>query len=242
MEYVNNGVSIVVPCYNESANLRKNMEKLMDFLDTLKIEYELILVNDGSKDSTLLVMDEITTLNPSRNIIPMHYGSNRGKGYATRLGLSKASYGKVFFMDADLSTDINHIPEFANLLDSHNIVIGSRKKPGDNIIEKQTPFRVFVGKSAKLITSAIIDLDFYDTQCGFKAFRKDVLDDILPELTIDEFCFDVEILYVAKLLGYGFLEVPVNWKNDPNSSVNPIKDGIKFARDLLLIRKSHRRG
>lgn len=235
-------VSIIVPCYNEGKNLVRNMEKLIRYCKIEKLNVEYLLINDGSSDDTLLKMKEVQESFADEKIRVFEYGGNRGKGYAVRYGFKEALGERIFFMDADLSTDIRHVTEFLRLLETHPIVIGSRKKPGDNIIYKQSPFRVFIGKGAKLVTEAIIDLDFYDTQCGFKAFRREVIDDIMPHLQIDRFCFDVEILYLGKSYGYNFEEVPVNWKNDPNSSVHPVKDGLKFAMDLLKIRKLHRRG
>lgn len=235
-------LSLVVPCYNESKSLKETMGRVIGHMENIPLRYELILVNDGSKDNTVKVMEEIQELHGKDIVKIASYEKNRGKGYAVRLGLSEALGENIIFMDADLSTDLSHITEFVELLRVHNVVIGSRKIPGCQIRKKQTPFRVLIGKTAKLVTSAIVDLDFYDTQCGFKGFRHEVVYDILPELTIDRFCFDVEMLYVAKLKGFGFKEVPVIWMNREESTVNPIKDGMKFATDLIKIRKTHKGG
>lgn len=233
-------LSLVVPCYNESATLVDKMTAVVEYMKTLPYHYELILVNDGSKDNTAAKILEIHELFP--DVVKVSgYTENRGKGFAVRRGMAEASGENIFFMDADLSTKLDHIEEFMGLLQEHSVVIGSRKIPGCKIVKKQTPFRVFVGKTAKLVTSTIVDLDFYDTQCGFKAFKKEVVKVMLPELTIDRFCFDVEMLYVAKLHGYAFKEVPVVWENREESTVNPVRDGIKFAQDLVRIRNTHKR-
>lgn len=235
-------LSLVVPCYNESKGLKEAMGRLIDHMDNIPLRYELILVNDGSRDNTADIMTEIQEIYGEDVVKIINYEKNRGKGYAVRLGLTDALGENIIFMDADLSTDLSHITEFVELLQKHNVVIGSRKMPGCLIEKKQTPFRVFLGKTAKIVTSTIVDLDFYDTQCGFKGFRNEVAKAILPDLTIDRFCFDVEMLYVAKLKGYGFKETPVIWRNREESTVNPIRDGLKFTSDLIKIRKTHKGG
>lgn len=235
-------ISLVVPCYNESAELEQNTDKVVEHMRSLKkYSFEVLLVNDGSKDTTKEKIAELEKKYPSE-VRALGYDENRGKGYAVRYGMERALGGKIIFMDADLSTDIKHIEEFALLLEDHPIVIGSRKIPGSSIVKKQTPFRVFIGKIARLVTQSIVGLNFYDTQCGFKAFTDKAYEDIGKELVIDRFCFDVEMLYIAKRKGYDVKETPVVWKNREDSTVNPIRDGIKFASDLIRIRKIHKGG
>lgn len=234
-------LSIVIPCYNEGLEIEENVGKVLDYLKTVPLSHEVILVDDGSKDDTLLKIQSLSKRYQNK-VKALTLGKNRGKGMAVREGMKIAKGEYIFFMDADLSTKLHHIEEFSLFLKEYPVVIGSRKMPSSQIEKSQTPFRMFIGKIARLVTMSIVEMNYNDTQCGFKGFRRDAAEKILPLLTIERFCFDVEMLYVAQnILGMDILETAVVWKNREDSKVSPIKDGIKFTQDLIRIRKIHKK-
>lgn len=233
------GLSIVIPCYNEAKSITKSVDRVYDYVVGLTYPCEILLVNDGSKDQTRHVLQELEKRYPGV-VKALGYTSNMGKGYAVRYGMEDAIYDRVLFMDADLSTDIRHIDEFYQEGDQYDVLIGVRRPGEKNVIVRQGYFRQLIGFLARKITRALTHLRFDDTQCGFKMFNRHVLQDILPDLQVNRFCFDVEMLYVAQKRGFGIKDKPVTWVNDPDSRVNPIRDGIRFYRDLLRIRRIHR--
>lgn len=229
-------ISIVIPCYNEGRNLYNNVKKTYDYLKTLGYEFEIIISNDGSTDNTTEVVKQIQK--DFENIIFIGDGINRGKGYAVKKGMLESSGDIVYFMDADLSTDLKAIQDTLPMFKENDIVIGTRKTKEANIIERQPIKRFIIGRLSVKIINAIIPLNLTDTQCGFKGFKKEIINKVFPKQTINGFAFDVELLYISKLLGYSIKEVPVTWENDENSSVKVLRDSYRFFKALFKIRSN----
>ena len=224
-------LSIVVPCYNESKDIAKNSEIIKSYLENLKQDYELILVNDGSKDNTKEVIEAIP------GVKALSYEPNRGKGGAVKYGIENATGDYVLFMDADLSTNLEAIERFIKLAPNYDMVIGSRHAKDSVIKKKQPALRVFIGWCCRRLVNMKFHFKFKDTQCGFKAMRTDIAKKIVAKQVVNNFAFDVEYLYIAKLNNLSIYEMGVIWADDRGSTVSPLKSSIKFFKDLSFIKK-----
>lgn len=228
-------LSVIIPAYNEERRLPKTLEDIDRYLSEQNYDYEIIVVNDGSKDKTAEVVRKLQ--NQIRNLRLIDNKENHGKGYVVRQGFMEAKGDYRVFTDADNSTSIDQIekmwPEFEKGFD---VVIGSRDVKGAILDPPQPFFRQLVGEGFKIFRKIIVGLwDLEDTQCGFKGFTKKVVEDVFPKCKIDRFAFDPEILVLAKKMGYKIKEIPILWKNDPESKVK-FKSMIKMAIDLIKIR------
>ena len=224
-------LSIVVPCYNESKDIAKNSEIIRNYLDTIKQDYELILVNDGSKDNTKEVIESIP------GVKALSYEPNRGKGGAVKYGIENATGDYVLFMDADLSTNLEAVKRYIEIAPNYDVVIGSRHAKDSVIKKKQPALRVFIGWCCRKLVNMKFHLHFKDTQCGFKAMRTDIAKKIVSKQVVNNFAFDVEYLYIAKLNNLSIYEMGVIWADDRGSTVSPLKSSIKFFKDLSFIKK-----
>ena len=224
-------LSIVVPCYNESKDIAKNSEIIKNYLESIKQDYELILVNDGSKDNTKEVIEAIP------GVKALSYEPNRGKGGAVKYGIENATGDYVLFMDADLSTDLEAIDRFIKIAHNYDMVIGSRHAKDSVIKKKQPALRVFIGWCCRKLVNMKFHFKYKDTQCGFKAMRTDIAKKIVSKQVVNNFAFDVEYLYIAKLNNLSIYEMGVIWADDRGSTVSPLKSSIKFFKDLSFIKK-----
>ena len=224
-------LSIVVPCYNESKDIAKNSEIIKNYLESIKQDYELILVNDGSKDNTKEVIEAIP------GVKALSYEPNRGKGGAVKYGIENATGDYVLFMDADLSTDLEAIDKFIQLAPNYDMVIGSIHAKDSVIKKKQPALRVFIGWCCRKLVNMKFHFKYKDTQCGFKAMRTDIAKKIVSKQVVNNFAFDVEYLYIAKLNNLSIYEMGVIWADDRGSTVSPLKSSIKFFKDLSFIKK-----
>ncbi len=226
-------LSIIIPCYNEGETIRDNINnRVIPYLKYKNIKYELIVVNDGSTDNTL---DEIISLG---NVNVVSYTPNRGKGYAVKQGLIEAKGDYILFMDADLSTDLKAIEDVIQFQKDYDLIIGSRHHKASVLVKKQSLLRRFIGLGCRILVNMKFHFHFSDTQCGFKAMNKELAKLIIEKQTIDNFAFDVEYLYIAKLNKKKIKEIPVVWENDRSSTVSPLRSSIKFFKDLKLIKKN----
>lgn len=228
-------LSVVIPAYNEEKRLPKTLADIDKYLSKQSYNYEIVVVNDGSKDRTV----EVTkSLMPGiNNLRIVDYKENHGKGYVVRLGMLEAKGRYRLFTDADNSTSINQVEKMWPFFEKgFDIVIGSRDVKGAVLDPPQPPARIFLGETFGFLTNLLVGTwGIADTQCGFKGFSQKAAEDIFPRCKINRFAFDPEMLMIAKRLGYKIKEVPVNWKNDPNSKVK-FKSMVKMGRDLVNIR------
>lgn len=226
-------LSIIIPCYNEGETVKDNItNRVIPYLKYKNIKYELIVVNDGSTDNTL---EEIVSLG---NVNVVSYTPNRGKGYAIKQGLIEAKGDYILFMDADLSTDLKAIEDVIQFQKDYDLIIGSRHHKASVIVKKQPLLRRFIGLGCRILVNMKFHFHFSDTQCGFKAMNKELAKLLIEKQTIDNFAFDVEYLYIAKLNKKKVKEIPVVWENDRSSTVSPLQSSIKFFKDLKLIKKN----
>lgn len=225
-------LSVIIPCYNEASALTKNVSVVLNKLHSLSIDSELILVNDGSKDSTKEVIESL------EGVIPSGYDVNRGKGGAVQQGIKDATGDYVLFMDADLSTDLEALDRLIPILDQYDFIIGSRHHKDSQIPIKQPAKRRLIGWFCRKIVNHKFKMKYSDTQCGFKAIRTSIAKKMIEKQIILGFAFDVEYLYIAKLNNLVVHEIGVTWRDDRGSTVSPLKSSVKFFKDLKLIKKN----
>ena len=237
-------LSIVVPAYNEADRLGNSLGAIVSYLSDNFPDAELIVVDDGSSDKTAQIarqrLDEGERLRTSL----ISYKSNLGKGRAVRLGLLAARGDIALFSDADLSTPISEAPKLIEPIETGvcDVAFGSRALDRELIGVRQSWRREQGGRVFNLAVRLATGLPFWDTQCGFKAFRMSVCRPLIEAATIDRFGFDVELLYLAYKAGLKLKEIPVRWDHNEGSKVNLASDSLKMLSEVGLIRQQARRG
>ena len=227
-------LTIIVPSYNEELRLPPSLLSIALYLRTLSWPTEVIVVNDGSKDHTAEVAasfaDRIANLRVVEN------GENRGKGFSVRHGMREAKGEIVLFTDADLSAPIEEADKLIKALEQYDVAIGSRAMNRNLIEVHESAFREFAGIVFNWIVRVVLLLPFVDTQCGFKAFRRERCRIIFEQQRIERFGFDPELLYLARHHGLKAVEIPVRWSHSPATKVNMLRDSIQMFVDVFTIR------
>jgi len=233
-------LSVIIPAYNESARIGQSLEQVYSYLRQQSIPSEVIVVDDGSTDDTAKVVKGHIIHQPGApvRIILLSNPSNMGKGYSIKTGVLHAGGSIVAFTDADLSAPITELDKLLEPIrqGTHDIVIGSRAINRSLIGRRQSPWREYAGRMFNLLIRVILGLKFKDTQCGFKAYRRDLIVPIFKKQQIQGFSFDVEILYLALRQGLRVQEVAVIWNHVEGSRVHMIKDSLRMFGGLLKIR------
>jgi dolichyl-phosphate beta-glucosyltransferase len=228
-------LSIVIPAYNEEQRLPRTIEQIERYLDGRRLDYELIIVDDGSSDGTRQVMDAAAQRNGKIRLEALP--ANRGKGRALATGVGVAKGDEVLVTDADLSTPIEELEKLeAALKAGAGVAIGSRAVKGSQIEIPQPIYRVLMGKVFNLIVQVVLLPGVWDTQCGFKLFRADVAHPVFAALTTDGFGYDPEVLYLAKRSGVTIAEVPVVWRHSAPTKVLPIRSSIDMFKHVVRVK------
>jgi glycosyltransferase involved in cell wall biosynthesis len=240
-------LSVVIPAYNEEGRLPKTLDSIFAYLQKKSYRAEIIVVDDGSSDRTAEIVSAYRQKysdpkNPELRLVSN--GGNRGKGFSVRHGMLEALGEIALFTDADLSTPIQEADKLlAPLQDrAYDASIGSRAMDRSLIAVHQSAIREQAGIFFNRMVRWIMGIQFSDTQCGFKAFRRDRSRIIFEQQRVERFGFDPEILFLAKRHGLRVLEVPVRWSHDAATKVNVAGDGIRMFLELLLIRWNAVRG
>ena len=232
-------LSIVIPAYNEAHRLPGNLPKLLTCLDALALPggFEVIVVVEKSEDDTV---ERCRAAAADRSEVQVVQNPvKRGKGYAVRVGMLRSSGDVAFFMDADLSTPLESVGEFLAHFRSHPdtaVLIGNRRHPQSIIGVPQGFLRRKLSDAFNLVVQALILPGCADTQCGFKAFRHDAAQAIFSRQHLDGFSFDLEVPLLAQRLGYVVEDLPVDWCDEPASTLRPMRDGMKMLRDIFVVR------
>ncbi|MCF0117918.1 MAG: glycosyltransferase, partial [Bacilli bacterium] len=234
-------LSLVFPAYNEEKRLSPALEKAVNYFSSLGIKYEIIIVNDGSKDKTFdLIQNEIKKyssfqyLTNKPEIIMVNYKKNGGKGYAVRTGMQYIRGKYTLMIDSDGATDIKDYESLYKTIENEEyaLAIGSRK-----IITEQVErvwYRNIIGIINNIFIKVLIGIkDIKDTQCGFKLFTRKAAIDLFTNLHLVRWAFDVDLLYISQKLKIKVIEVPVNWKEIPGSKLVLLPATISFFRDYF---------
>jgi len=230
-------ISVVVPAYNEELRLSTTLALMWRSLRRRFSQFELIVVNDGSNDGTAAVVEAYSRNRQEVSLIS--YPVNRGKGYAVRQGVLASRGQYVLLCDADLSTPIREVEKLLRAMEQYDIAIGSRAISDSHIAQYQPFYRILMGKTFNKFVQLISVPGIRDTQCGFKCFGGDLARSLFSKCKINGFCFDVEVLSLARRRGIKIKEVGVYWKNSSESKVHPVLHSLQMLRDLFRIRLSH---
>ena len=237
-------LSLVIPAYNEAARLGRTLQAAFEYLNAQTYESEIIVVDDGSTDETAQVASEsFENFSGRTSSHVIRVPVNRGKGHAVRVGLLAARAPIALFSDADLSTPLSETPKLVAPIRAgeYDLVFGSRALDRSLIGTHQPWRREQSGRVFNLVMRLATGLPFWDTQCGFKAFRLDVCRPIIEASRIDRFGFDVELLYVAHLAGLRLDERAVRWNDVAGSKVS-FMNGLHGFLELRELRREARRG
>ena len=234
-------LSVVVPAFDEAARLGPTLDAIRRFLDSRRFTSEVIVVVDGGGDGTLELARGVGLEWPA--LVVLHHQPNRGKGYAVRRGMLAARGRYRLFSDADLSTPIEEVDRLIDALDDGvDIAIGSRALPASDVRVRQAWWRQSMGRIFNQVVRRLAVPGIRDTQCGFKCLRGEAAEQIFERQRIAGFSFDVELLWIARKLGFRVVEVPVTWVNDPLSRVHPARDSARMLVDLVRLRVDDWRG
>ena len=227
--------SIVIPAYNESARIPATLESVVAAIRANHWSAEVIVVNDGSRDSTAQLVREFSFHAPEVRLI--ENPGNRGKGYSVRSGILQALGDVVMFTDADLSAPMEEAERlFAAIAGGADIAIGSRWLEKGRQTHRQPLYRQFFGRCFNAVCRMVMQLPFADTQCGFKAFTRAAAQTVFQLQTIERWGFDPEILFIAIKRGFRIVEVPVSWAHDERTRMSYLKDGMQMLKELALVR------
>lgn len=232
-------LSLVIPAYNEQARLPYTLGEIERFVAEHDLDCEIIVVDNGSDDATSVVVQQAMLRSSHLRLMRT---DRRGKGLAVRTGVLAAAGQVVLFADADLSWSLDDLLRLPALVSTRApIVIGSREGQGSHRVGE--PFyRHLMGRIFNGIVQRLAVPGIEDTQCGFKAFRGDVARAVFSQQRLRGFGFDVEVLFIARHLGFEVREVPLQWEHKENSRVQPLADSLRMLADVLAVRLNASRG
>lgn len=234
-------LSVVIPAYQEETRLRGSLSSLRDYLINQNYSWEVIVVDDGSRDQTSRIPLEV--FSESEAVKVLQNPKNRGKGYSVKRGVLAANGELILISDADFSTPIQEFEKLhACLNEGWDIAIGSRSLVDSNVQVHQSWYREGMGRIFNVFVQMTVLTGYMDTQCGFKCFHRVKAIPIFSQMLVDGFCFDVEFLFIAKKRGLKIKEVPVQWKDVPQSRVNIVSEPVCMLLDLLRIRRNDQNG
>jgi glycosyltransferase involved in cell wall biosynthesis len=226
-------LSIVIPAHNEEHRLPGTLEKIFEFLTSQEYAAEIVVVENGSHDRTLEIVQEYTHC---INFLRVFHEEARGKGLAVRRGMLEAVGQYRFICDADLSMPIEEVNRFLPPhIGDHKVIIGSREAPGAVRYNEPT-YRHVIGRVLNTMVRVMALPGLQDTQCGFKCFEGRLADEVFRLQTMGGMSFDVEVLFIARRLGHPVLEVPIDWYFNSDSRVRLVEDSFRMALDLIQIR------
>ena len=228
-------ISVVIPAYNEASRIPKTLHTTVDYLKSRGEPFEVLVVDDGSSDDTASVVEEL-----SRQLLGVRClknPRNLGKGAAVKNGVFNSRGRLIAFLDADSSTRISDLERLVKAIaGGASVAIGSRAHRYSVIPVKQPWRRRMAGKVFNLLCRLGLGLTVSDSQCGFKLFTRDAARAVFSRSTIEGFCFDVELLFLAQKRGFRVAEVPVTWSDDRASRVRLVSDSLGMFLGLVKIR------
>lgn len=227
-------LSVVIPAYNEEGVIGRCVARTRAFFKSRHARFEMIVVDDGSKDGTAAAVRELAKRHPELSLLSCP--GNMGKGYAVRKGVLAARGGEILFLDADLSTAPSQWPKLESRLRAGaDVAIGSRKMAGARLLRRQPWWRERMGKVFTFLVRAML-VDVSDVTCGFKAMKREAARRVFSKALVNDWSFDAEFLFLASRMGMRIDEVPVAWRDDPSTKVRLLRDTFSSLKGLLFIR------
>lgn len=233
-------LSIVIPLFNERERLPKNLESIINYFSVLNSNFEIILVNDGSKDGTENLVNTLQKTYPF--IRSFHLKHNFGKGAAIKKGMIKSKGQIILVTDCDLSTPINEFATLNKYISNYDIIIGSRRLKIKKLGNMPPTYRTFLGDIYYELLRLILLPSIKDTNCGFKIFKRKTIDKVFSKQRINRWGYDAEVLYIAQKNGFKIKEVPVKWSHKDGSKVKVFNAAVKTLLELFQIKLNSWRG
>ena len=231
-------LSIVIPAFNEAGRIRQALDSAAAFFGAAGTSFDLVVVDDGSTDATVAAVQAWRDGHPSSPTVNIVTIPHSGKGGAVRAGVLAATGDVILMADADCSTPFEDWPKLAAAIAAGaQVAVGSRQAPGADIQVHQPWLRQWLGQQFGRLARSVFPIGVVDSQCGFKGFSAPAAREIFSALTARGFAFDIEVLLRAQRLGYRVAEVPVRWKNHPDSRVRVWRDWPGVLRELWAIRR-----
>jgi glycosyltransferase involved in cell wall biosynthesis len=232
-------LSLIIPAHNEETRLPDTLKQVIAFCGRQPYAIEVLIIENGSQDNTLQIATDFATGNPQIRVLQ---DTQSGKGRAVKHGMLAATGEYRFMCDVDLSMPVEEINRFLPPnLKMVDIAIASREAPGA-VRYGEPYYRHFVGRIYNGLIRSLALPGLQDTQCGFKCFRGAVAQEVFSRQTMTGWSFDVEILFIARLMGYKVIEIPIPWNYNPNSKISVLRDSIKMGLDLVTIRLNSIKG
>lgn len=232
-------LSIIIPAHNEEERLLPSLSSVREFVNQQNYPIEVIVVENGSQDRTLEIARSFETEMPCLKVIEE---KERGKGLAIRSGMLAATGEYRIFCDADFSMPVSEISKFIpSPGENYDVAIASRELPESKRVD-EPEFRHLIGRIFNSLVRYSLLPGLQDTQCGFKAFRGEIAEQLFSMQTLTGWSFDAEIIFIAQRFGYKIIEVPITWYYKPGSRLNIFKDSFKMASDLFTIRRNTKKG
>ena len=229
----------MIPAHNEESRLPQTLEQVLAFLKSQPYTSEVIVVENGSRDRTYEVAEGFRASNPNLRVI---HETERGKGRAVRRGMLEARGEYRFMCDADLSMSIDQVNHFLPPATTGvDIAIGSREAPGARRFQEPS-YRHIGGRLINFTIRLLILPGLQDTQCGFKCFRADAVEQVFRLQTMPGWSFDIELLFIARRRGLTIREIPIQWRFNPATKLSAVQDAIRMVRDIFAIHRNARRG
>jgi len=232
-------LSIIIPAHNEEARLLDSLKRIQAFLQSQDFAYEVIIVENGSRDRTAAIAADFSRMDTAFHVIQE---TQAGKGRAVRRGLLAARGEYRFICDTDLSMPIEEVIHFLPpQAEPYDIAIASREVPGARRYNEPS-YRHLIGRAFNLLVRVLAVPSIHDTQCGFKCFHAPVVEDLFTVQQLDGWTFDVEVLFIALKRGYAIIEIPIPWYYFPGSKIHVLRDSWHMFMDLFRIRRNWRAG
>ena len=226
-------VSLIIPCYNESQRITAGLVGAVAYLQKQRYVWEIVLVDDGSTDTTVLLAKRLLKGKPHQLLT---HTINQGKGAAIRDGVKVAGGKFIIFSDVDFSAPISQLPKLLQALERNEVAIGVRRHPKSQVLVHQPKLREFLGHAFTKLTNVLVTPGIYDVTCGFKGFQNKPAKKLFNSLRVGGWAFDAELLFLARKYKFEIVQVPIIWSDNPHTKVHLLTDMPHVVADLFKIR------